>query len=149
MIYTHTAAAIVALLIGLWGGWQTQGWRLGEQIAASKAAQAAALVAAIEGARTQEASRFTTIQKAQNDATKRAQIALNDADTARAELDRLRDTIRAQPGSVSGESAAACYQRADKLSVVVAECAGFAFEVARDADAKANDVRLLLDAWPR
>ena len=149
LIWTHAAAALLALALGLAGGWQVNGWRLGEQIAAMKAAQDKALISAIEGARVQEQARYKGVQDAQVNATKRAQVAQADASRARTELDGLRDTLRATTGGVSGESATACYQRADRLSVVVAECAKFALEVAGTADQKASDVKTLLEAWPR
>ena len=149
MIYTHAIAAIAALLAGLFGGWTVQGWRLGEQIAASKAAQSAALVSAIEGARTQEAARFTTLQKAQDDATKRAQTARNDAAAARTELDSLRNTIAAARGGVPGEPAAACIQRADTSGDVLAQCAGAYQELAGVADRLNADRLMLLEAWPK
>jgi len=149
MIYTHIAAALAAAAIAAAGAWQVQSWRYTGQIAKIKAAQQDALVAGITGARTQEQVRFKGVQDAQTAAAKRAKTAQADADAARSELDRLRDTLRATAGGVSGESASACYQRADTLGVIVAECAGALVEVARNAEAKANDVRLLLEAWPK
>ena len=51
MIYTHAAAAIIAASLAGWAGWSVQGWRLGEQIAALKTAQAEAVNTATREAR--------------------------------------------------------------------------------------------------
>ena len=57
MIYTHAAAAIIAASLAGWAGWSVQGWRLGEQIAALKTAQAEAVNTATREARAQESKR--------------------------------------------------------------------------------------------
>lgn len=149
MIYTHVAAALLALALGFAGGWNIQGWRLGEQISKIKTAQAEAVTAAITGARTQEQARFTTVQEAQNVATKRAQIARADAARARTELDRLRDATSATRGGVPGESATACAVRADTASDVLAQCAGEIAELAGTADRLNADRLMLMEAWPK
>lgn len=42
-LYVFAAVGIVAGALGFVGGWQTQGWRLGEQISKMKEAQAEAV----------------------------------------------------------------------------------------------------------
>lgn len=49
MIYTHAAAALLALVLGFTGGWKVQAWRWG-------AADAARLAAEAEAARAQRAA---------------------------------------------------------------------------------------------
>ena len=149
MIWTHLAAAIVAGALAFWGGWSTQGWRLGERIVRMEKAQAEAVSTATREARATESRRFQTVQEAQNAATKRAQIARADADRARSELDRLRDATRATRGGVPGESTAACVERADTAGQLLGACAAEAQELARIADAHANDARTLIEAWPK
>lgn len=149
MIYTHVAAAIVAGALAFWGGWATQGWRLGEQISKMKEAQAEAVNVATREARAQESARFTNVQEAQNAAQKRAQVARADADRARGELDRLRDDIRATAGGVPGESAAACAQRADTSADLLGQCAAAYIDLAAIADRHASDARTLIEAWPK
>ena len=149
MIWTHVAAAILAALIAFAGGWKVQGWRLGEQINQIKAAQLEAVNTAVREARATESRRFTHVQEAQNAATKRAQIARADADRARSELDRMRDTLSATRGGVPGESVAACAVRADTAGQLLGACAAEAQELARIADAHANDARTLIEAWPK
>ncbi len=149
MIYTHAAAAIIAASLAGWAGWSVQGWRLGEQIAALKTAQAEAVNTATREARATESRRFTNVQEAQNAAQKRAQTARLDADRARTELDRLRDELASTRGGVPGESTAACAVRADAGADVLAQCAAAYLSMAGIADRHANDARTLIEAWPK
>ena len=149
MLYTHAAAAIVAAALAGWAGWSVQGWRMGEQIAAMKTAQAEAVNVATREARAQESKRFQGVQDAQTAATARAIAARRDADAARSELDRLRDATRATRGGVPGESATACSARADAASELLAQCGEALQAVARSADGHANDARTLIEAWPK
>ena len=148
-LYVFAAVGIVAGALGFASGWQTQGWRLGEQIEAIKSQQAEAVATATREARAQESARFTNVQEAQNAAQKRAQVARADADRARGELDRLRDTIRATAGGVPGESTAACTQRADAAADVLAQCGAAYQDLAAIADRHASDARTLVEAWPK
>ena len=96
-----------------WAGWSVQGWRLGEQIAALKTAQAEAVNTAAREARAQESKRFRGSARCPplpRPAPKWPAAMLT---AARGEFDRLRDTIRATAGGVPGESTASCTQRAD------------------------------------
>ena len=149
MIYTHAAAAIIAASLAGWAGWSVQGWRLGEQIAALKTAQAEAVNTATREARAQESARFKGVQDAQAAAQTRAQVARRDADRARSELDRMRDTLSATRGGVPGESTAACAVRADAGADVLAQCAAAYLSMAGIADRHANDARTLIEAWPK
>jgi hypothetical protein len=149
VIYTHAAAAIIAASLAGWAGWSVQGWRLGEQIAALKTAQAEAVNTATREARAQESARFKGVQDAQAAAQTRAQVARRDADRARSELDRLRDNIRSASGGVPGESPGACAVRADAAGELLAQCAGAYLSMAGIADRHANDARTLIEAWPK
>ena len=149
MIYTHAAAAIIAASLAGWAGWSVQGWRLGEQIAALKTAQAEAVNTATREARAQESARFKGVQDAQAAAQTRAQVARRDADRARSELDRLRDNLRSASGGVPGESPGACTVRADAAGELLAQCAAAYLSMAGIADRHANDARTLIEAWPK
>ena len=149
MIYTHAAAAIIAASLAGWAGWSVQGWRLGEQIAALKTAQAEAVNTATREARAQESARFKGVQDAQAAAQTRAQVARRDADRARSELDRMRDTLSATRGGVPGESTTACAVRADASADVLAQCGAAYQDLAAIADRHANDARTLIEAWPK
>ncbi|MBP8183991.1 MAG: DUF2514 family protein, partial [Rhodoferax sp.] len=140
---------IVAGALGFAGGWQTQGWRLGEQISKMKEAQAEAVNVATREARAQESARFKGVQDAQAAAQTRAQVARRDADRARSELDRMRDTLSATRGGVPGESTAACTQRADAAADVLSQCATAYLDLAAIADRHASDARTLIEAWPK
>ena len=149
MIYTHAAAAIIAASLAGWAGWSVQGWRLGEQIAALKTAQAEAVNTATREARAQESARFKGVQDAQAAAQTRAQVARRDADRARSELDRMRDTLSATRGGVPGESTTACAVRADASADVLAQCGAAYQDLAAIADRHASDARTLIEAWPK
>jgi hypothetical protein len=149
VIYTHAAAAIIAASLAGWAGWSVQGWRLGEQIAALKTAQAEAVNTATREARAQESARFKGVQDAQAAAQTRAQVARRDADRARGELDRMRDTLSATRGGVPGESTAACAVRADAAADVLAQCGAAYQDLAAIADRHASDARTLIEAWPK
>ena len=149
MIYTHAAAIIIAAALAGWAGWSVQGWRMGEQIAALKTAQAEAVNTATREARATESRRYQGVQDAESAAKTRAVAARRDADAARGELDRLRNDIAAARGGVPGESTAACAQRADAAADVLGQCAAAYSELAAIADRHASDARTLIEAWPK
>lgn len=149
MIQQTLIVALISALLGAGGTWYFQGKIHDGEIATIKANQLVAVNAAITGARTQEQERFKGVQNAQTNNAKRVQIAEADASNTRTELERLRDFLRSQPGVLSGESAAACYSRADKLATVFSECAGAFVEMEGNAITQSNNVKLLLEAWPK
>ena len=135
--------------IAFWGGWQTNGWRLNNQIAVIKTQQAEALATATREARATESRRLLTVQEAQNAAIKRAQTARADADSARTELDRLRQSVANTAGGVPGESTTACTQRAAATADLLTQCGGVYQELAATADRLNADRVMLLEAWPK
>ena len=149
MIYTHAAAALLGASIAAVGAYKVQDWRYTGQINQIKAAQAEAVNTATRDARAQESARFKGVQDAQAAAQTRAQVARRDADRARSELDRMRDTLSATRGGVPGESTAACTQRADAAADVLAQCGAAYQDLAAIADRHASDARTLIEAWPK
>ena len=149
MIYTHAAAALLGASIAAVGAYKVQDWRYTGQINQIKAAQAEAVNTATREARAQESARFKGVQDAQAAAQTRAQVARRDADRARSELDRMRDTLSATRGGVPGESTAACTQRADAAADVLSQCATAYLDLAAIADRHASDARTLIEAWPK
>jgi hypothetical protein len=149
LIYTHAAAALLGASIAAVGAWQVQGWRYTGQINEMKSAQQQAVNDATREARAQESARFKGVQDAQAAAQTRAQVARRDADRARGELDRLRDTLSATRGGVPGESTAACAVRADAAADVLAQCGAAYQDLAAIADRHASDARTLIEAWPK
>ena len=149
MIYTHAAAALLGASIAAVGAYKVQDWRYTGQINQIRAAQAEAVNTATREARAQESARFKGVQDAQAAAQTRAQVARRDADRARSELDRMRDTLSATRGGVPGESTAACTQRADAAADVLAQCGAAYQDLAAIADRHASDARTLVEAWPK
>ena len=149
MIWTHAAAALLGASIAAVGAYKVQDWRYTGQINQIKAAQAEAVNTATREARAQESARFKGVQDAQAAAQTRVQVARRDADRARSELDRMRDTLSATRGSVPGESTAACTQRADAAADVLAQCGAAYQDLAAIADRHASDARTLVEAWPK
>ena len=148
-LYVFAAAIIIAAALAGWAGWSVQGWRLGEQIAALKTAQAEAVNTATREARATESRRYQGVQDAESAAKTRAVAARRDADAARSELDRLRNDIAAARGGVPGESTAACAVRADAGGELLAQCAAAYSDLAAVADRHASDARTLIESWPK
>lgn len=149
MIYTHAIAALAAAVIAAWGAWSVQGWRYGEQMAKIRHDQAVASKEAEKFARQAETQRRSDVDEAIRNSTVRAIAARRDADAARGELDRLRDTLSATRGGVPGESTASCAQRADAAADVLSQCATAYLDLAAIADRHASDARTLVEAWPK
>ena len=149
MIYTHAAAALLGASIAAVGAYKVQDWRYTGQINQIRAAQAEAVNTATREARAQESARFKGVQDAQAAAQTRAQVARRDADRARSELDRMRDTLSATRGGVPGESTAACTQRADAAADVLAQCGAAYQDLAEVADRLNADRLMLREAWPK
>lgn len=149
MIWTHTAAAILAGSLAAVGTWKVQEWRYTGQIATIKAAQLEAVNAAAREARAQESKRFQGVQYAQAAAQTRAVAARRDADAARTELDRLRNSVATTRGGVPGESTAARTQRADAAADVLSQCAAAYLDLAAIADRLNADRLMLQEAWPK
>ena len=149
MIYTHAAAALLGASIAAVGAYKVQDWRYTGQINQIKAAQAEAVNTATREARAQESARFKGVQDAQAAAQTRAIAARRDADAARGELDRMRDTLSATRGGVPGESPGACTVRADSAGELLAQCAGAYQGLAEVADRLDSDRRTLIEAWPK
>lgn len=149
MIYTHAAAALIAAALAAAGAWQVQAWRYGEQIATIRADAAESTARAEKAAQLVRETRQQEVNRATQNAARRAQTARTDADNARAELDRLRDDLRASAVPASGDACTAADQRAATVEELFAECAGAYQGMARTADGHANDVKTLSDAWPK
>lgn len=148
MIWTHTLASIIAAALAGWAGWSVQGWRMGEQIAALKTAQAEAVNTATREARATESRRYQGVQDAQVKSAQRAAQARRASDAARTSGDGLRDDLAAGLRA-SEESAAACHQHAATVSRLLDQCQQDYRGMASTAQGHAGDVMLLLEAWPK
>jgi hypothetical protein len=149
MIYTHIAAALIGAAVAAVSAWQVQNWRYGEQMAEIRHDQAVASKEAEKFARQAETQRRSDVDEAIRNSTVRAIAARRDADAARSELDRMRDTINASRGGVPGESPGACAVRADAAGELLAQCAGAYQWLAEVADRLNADRLMLIEAWPK
>lgn len=143
-LYIKLAIAAIIFLAGLATGIKFESG----EIAKMKAAQQAALVVAVEEARTQEQARFKGVQDAQAAAAKQAQVSKRAADAARSESRSLRDDLDAAREAAS-QSLAACNQHSTTVGRLLDQCAGEYQGMAETAQGHANDVSLLLNAWPK
>ena len=144
MIWIQVAVAIGVFLAGLATGIKYES----SEVFKLKLAQQTALVSAIEGARTQERARFKGVQDAQVAAAKAAQVSKRAADTARAESRSLRDDLTAAQ-RLSSDSLAACNQYSTTVGGLLDNCGERYSGMAATAQNHANDVKTLLDAWPK
>lgn len=141
-------AALVSLAAGLGLGWWVNGLRASAEIAEIQKTHTEALARAIEAISKKERANVLSANKAALEASKRAQEDRADADAARDDLERLRHAASSYLGD-AGASAAASDLRATTLAELFGQCSGNLQELARKADAHANDVRLLRDSWPK
>lgn len=149
MIYTHAAALIVGLSVGFAGGWQTQNWRYGKQIATIEAKHAADYAQAQQKALDETTRLQAQKDKAVKDAEKRAFKLAADLATARLIGDGLRDDLATSRLQLSEASRGSVNKYASTLSFVFAECVRSLEDVAGKADGHATDARTLIEAWPK
>lgn len=107
---------------------------------------AATASANTESRRLEQLRQSAADAAARNSATRSARI-LADAASAGDSVARLRDAIRARRSAE--ESAAAATQRADSLGELLAASAEAHRELATRCDRHVNDLRTLLEAWPK
>ena len=143
-LYIKLAIAAIIFLAGLATGIKFESG----EIAKMKAAQQAALVVAVEEARTQEQARFKGVQDAQAAAAKQAQVSKRAADAARSESRSLRDDLDAAREAAS-QSLAACNRYFATAAGLLDHCSTRYSSMAETAQGHALDVRMLLDAWPK
>ena len=108
--------------------------------------------AAATAVANQEAARLERARQSRVDDVVRLARTREDglrADSVRAgdALGRLRDSINAR--RMAEESAAAATQRANRLGELLAESGEALREMASRCDRHVNDVRTLMDAWPK
>ena len=137
MIYTHAAAALAGLAIGLGAAWNVQGWRMESEIADLRANHAEAARAAEASARAKEqaaATTLATIEQKASDEKKRLS-----ADLAAAYRELRNRPERPSGGDVSKSTGNSLGCTGAGL---FAEDAGAALREA----ARADSVRLQLEA---
>ena len=122
-LYTYAATAVVAVALGFAGGWKTQGWRLGEQIADIERASAEASAKAQAAARAAEQSFALQLQKAQDESAKRETKLRADVADARRSVDALRGSLYIFRESNPNDAPAAVIARADTAAELLGTCA--------------------------
>lgn len=91
MLWTHAAAATIALAVGFAGGWQVQAWRHGRLAAEQTAQLASAREGAMHGALIETTRRLQAQQEAAHAAAIQARQARDTAAAADAVAGRLRE----------------------------------------------------------
>ena len=136
------AAIIAAASFGT--AWRIQDWRFD---AKEKTHEEQKLVQVQLSAAADIRRMDNTIQ-AQRAATSRAVALRRDLDSARSELERLRDALNSDMPRASA-TASTCAESGSKRNVVLLECLASYEALARDADLWKNDALMLRDAWPK
>ena len=144
---TLIACAISAALAAA-GTWAFEDARHRAELGEIRLEQSTAVLLAQTQARAAEQSITRKYQEALNAAQTR-QIALRaDADSARAESDRLREQSADAARRIAAAPPAAVAEYATAVGELLADCSQRYQELGGKADGHAADVRTLIDAWP-
>ena len=115
--------------------------------------EVAALRLAIEKSKSEAAAKTAELQaavtKAQNDAKQREADLLAASDAAHNELDGMRGDISIMRSKLAGATRDAAAERASAIGHVLQECAATHQELARRCDGHVNDIRTMIEAWPK
>lgn len=127
------------ILLGFYGGWQTNDWRhdAHEKQAVEAAAVAQRELHALDQARSRAAL------DAQNLARTREIVLRADATAARTELARVQ-SVTQQATSIARSNPQACPDTAASLGVVFDQCSAELTGLAEKADQHVSDIRTLL-----
>ena len=148
MNLTLIACAVSAALAAA-GTWIFEGARHRAELGEIRLEQATAELRAQATARAAEQSITRKYQEALNAAQNR-QISLRaDADSARAESDRLREQAASAARRIANAPPAAVAEYASAATEILDQCQRSYQGLAAAADGHASDVRTLIDAWPR
>ena len=140
-------AAIIAA-IGFSGGFGVA-WKMQAGTINAKDAQyAESKLAQVQQSAAADIRRLDNTITAQRAATARSVALRRDLDSARSELERLRDTL-ARPVPGTSAAADACPERTDPARQLLAACATELQAVAGAADRHASDAQALVEAWPK
>lgn len=133
--------------------WDNSGLSLEIEKGKTYVAQLEKSIAQAKTARAQQlAENEQRARVAEVAASNRQRALLDDARSARAELDGLRAALEVYTGprlTASGTTKAANTIYTDPVPELLLQCADRYLEVARAADGHANDVKTLIDAWPK
>lgn len=148
-----STAAKLLIALALLAAAGLAGWRAGAAHVRAEWTEARLDQETVDRAATDENRRIeqrrqSLVTEANHAATKR-EIALRAAaDSARAELDGLRDELTAGRGDLPGAACEAVRKRAAALSDVFGECAAALESMAGKAGRHASDTLKFEQAWP-
>lgn len=144
-------AAVVAL--GALAGVQTVRLAGANTDVATAKLDASNLRAAIAEANTRAAEvaaeNSANALKAQNEARKRENALRDAADSARRESDGLRDDADNLRLQLEASTKDAAIERASAIAGVLSQCSARYQVLAERSDRHVNDLRTLIDAWPK
>ena len=92
------------------------------------------------------------VRSAEASARKRADVLSADAAAARSELDRLRDALSSYTArglTAKAESLAPGLDTTDPIPDLFLQCTARYVDLAGKADGHVNDVKTLIEAWPK
>lgn len=148
MNITLIACAISAALAAA-GTWAFEDARHRAELGEIRLEQSIAVLQAQATTRAQEQSITRKYQKALNAAQTRQTILRADADSARAESDRLREQSAGAARRIAAAPPAAVAEYATAATELLNQCQRSYQGLAAAADGHASDVRTLIEAWPR
>ena len=148
MIYTHVAAFLAGLALAAASTWHVQAWRYDAQIAEIKTAHAQAATLASEEASRNFRAITTKYEGALNAARTRETVLRRNADLARTESDGLRSQLTDAARRIAAAPPASVAEYATTVNRLFDQCQRDYQEVARLAQGHADDVRMILEAWP-
>lgn len=137
-------AAVLAAAVAGAGAWTVQGWRMGEQMARLKTEYATQQAQALEKAHAETIRLQAQADAAARQHAARAAKMANDVNASRSAADGLRNDLAAM--LMSGNTCTA--NNHETISGLLAECGQRYSSMAAEADKRASEVILLLEAWP-
>lgn len=147
MNLTLIACAISAALAAA-GTWAFEDARHRAELGEIRLEHSTAELRAQTQARAAEQSITRRYQEALNAAQTRQITLRADADSARAESDRLREQSADAARRIAAAPAPAVAEYASAVGELLADCSRRYQELGAKADGHAADVRTLIDAWP-
>lgn len=147
MNFTLIAAALSAALAAA-GTWAFEDARHRAELGEIRLEQSTAALQAQTQARAAEQSINRKYQEALNAAQTRQATLRADADSARAESDRLREQSADAARRIAAAPPAAVAEYATAVGELLTDCSRRYQELGAKADGHAADVRTLIDAWP-
>jgi len=134
--------------LGATGGWVTNGWRLGQDIAQIKLAHTQDQAARDAGTFAVAQAITTNYQGALNEAIQEQTRLAGAAAVATRNAGRLRDQLSEADKRIATASAAAVREYASTANQLLGQCSQRYTELAAKADGHALDARNCRAAWP-